>query len=723
MIKISVKCSIQMLEDFHIGTGVGNVGLYDDSQYKDMKGVNIRESSFKGVLRDSCRQVIKYHKEFSDDKAVVYENLYRRMFHTHSDLHSLDISITPASDVADKTIIHYFTAVDPKTGIAQNNSLRSIEFGAKSLRYEIKLSYLCPGKTEDNDAKQIKEYIIDALRNMKCLGGYRRRGFGAFEICSLTSSINKINSDDMSVYEGNKIRLILQLKEDTLISAKAQSGNLLETNDYIPGTTILGMFRAKLLSMGIDKSYLDDDAILASFFYPLPPETLVEADYKVTPVFISMRRKKEYLKPDQKHEHIPIWALSTQQEKSLLRDIISHNILRTDLVHSDPSKGMYEGYLCVQARDNGSEWEEAKFYKVNKRIYQRNRIDASTQSTKEDGVFIESRIEKDTCFMGYLTFKNEALCAEFCKDFSAWLSGKNNLHVGRGGKPCVIKSFRALQDNDASKSVSVEKDSFNLSFISDAILFDDKLRPITQFNEEVLADLLTDDFTKNDFTLERHAQRLGIVSSFSGTTGLRKFRDIAIRKGSCFSFSLNDVANPKIEKLMKELQRLETFGIGIRKHEGFGCIAVNHPVHDVNIKHSGRSETASMLTEIKPNIPVRECVRLSKQASVYIGAEGLYEKLNKDLKELIKNNTIVKCKSFVSKIIGLISENPSMEDLKKKIITIRDEKSDDTNTQGIWSDEDFRMMIVKLIINNDYESKSVEIALKWLLLRLGGNNE
>ena len=54
MKKIEIKCSLELLEDFHIGTGSGNIGLYDDGQLKDKLGLPlINSSTIKGLLRDS----------------------------------------------------------------------------------------------------------------------------------------------------------------------------------------------------------------------------------------------------------------------------------------------------------------------------------------------------------------------------------------------------------------------------------------------------------------------------------------------------------------------------------------------------------------------------------------------------------------------------------------------------------------------------------------------
>ena len=55
MQSIIITCTVKALEDFHIGTGIGNIGLYDEGQLKDNNGLpTLNSSTLKGLLRDSC---------------------------------------------------------------------------------------------------------------------------------------------------------------------------------------------------------------------------------------------------------------------------------------------------------------------------------------------------------------------------------------------------------------------------------------------------------------------------------------------------------------------------------------------------------------------------------------------------------------------------------------------------------------------------------------------
>jgi len=703
---IKITCVMEMLEDFHLGTGTGNIGLFDDAQYRDQGMVSIRESSLKGLLKDSCRQINQYHADFADGKEDDCNKCYQRIFESHQDLHSLDIRIEPASpeEKRSNTVLHYFTALDAETGTAKANTLRSLEFGAKSLKFDVSVSYAC----RDEDSETIKDYLEEALRNIKSLGGHRRRGFGALHISEIQSTLISPEAVETLNCSGSAIGLILELQEDTLISAKAQSGNMLKTNDYITGTTILGMLRAKLLGMKIENAYLDDDSVRASFFYPLPAS---ESDTEsiVHPVFTSLRKKKDYRKIGEDKARIPIWALCERSFKQkTVADILSQNTLRTDIEHSDPSKGMYDGYLYLD-KSGAKDWGKALYYKARTRTHQRNNIDPSTQRTKDGGVFVEQRIQKGSRFMGRLHFKDESACADFCRDFSPWLSGANMLNLGRGAKPCKIKSYTMLSESDANHPLALADNSFTISMISDVVLFDDKLRPVSHFNEECLASLLGDSYCKDDFVLERYSERSGITSSFSGTTGLRRFRDIAIRKGSSYRFVLQDPT--KAGCLVKDLQALEKPGIGVKKNEGFGMIVINHPIHDIEPTKPSSGQAEVKLCVAKSIGNNAESQRLTDKAKVYHEADDLLSKLQQ-----AKNETRELWKSFAFKIINLISENDSGDALKAKLHDIEEVKND------AWKSDDYRKHILNEILASSCNGDSVKIALKKLLAKSGGKS-
>lgn len=371
---IKINCLITTLEDFHIGTGSGNIGLYDDGQHKDEHGIPaINASSMKGLLQDSCAALDRAKKSLD---LPVNDVFFQKLFVNFNNLSSLDIDIKPIAPpdtLKANTLIHYFTAVEHTKRKAKNSSLRSMEFGAKGMQFKLELRYL----NRSDDSEQLSQYLLEGLKNIKSIGGHRRRGFGAIAIACEPPQFEDIVCTELPQEGSNQLKIIFELAEDTIISSKAQSGNLLSTNDYIPGSTVLGMFRSLLLAQGLQSTYFDEDKVSSSFFYPMPKDHNSDIDIDVIPAFISLRKKKAYLtastfEADSSMAQIPSWALNTTNNDRLA-DMMSNNTLKIDDEHTDQGKGIYDGYIFRKNTD--ALWKDAVYYKVSKLYHQRNSID------------------------------------------------------------------------------------------------------------------------------------------------------------------------------------------------------------------------------------------------------------------------------------------------------------------------------------------------------------
>ena len=706
MQSIKISCTVKTLEDFHIGTGTGNIGLYDDGQYKDNNGLpTINASTMKGLLRDSC--AVLDRAKLSLGLPVNLE-LFAKLFQNFDNLSSLDIDIKPITQtdaLKDNTLIHYFTAVDHAKRKAKETSLRSMEFGAKGLEFELQLCYL----NRDGDSEQLCQYLVEGLKNIKSIGGHRRRGFGAIAILCATPLIEDISAIEHQKKSGKRLEIIFELAEDTIISSKAQSGNLLSTNDYIPGTTILGMFRSLLLGQGLQSSCLDDERVSTSFFYPMPMDHNCNSDIEICPAFISFRKKKAYptassFEADSKLSSIPSWALNLANGNKL-SDILSQNTLIKEDEHSDQGKGVYDGYLFRRKTD--VLWEDAEYYKTPKLYHQRNSINPEKQSTATSGIFIEEKLKRGTCFLGSLSFATEEDCASFTQEFSSWLEGNRKLplHIGRGGKAMYVKEFQHVPASD-SKAIILSKDnSFTLSLLSDAILYDEKLQPCATISTGVLAAVLGEAFTAENFELLTYVSRSGVISSYSGTSGLRRFRDLAIRKGSCYSFKYLGTDTAVLQKRLGELVLI---GIGFRKHEGFGSIAINHPLHIIKPSVTNTSPQPEIS---HAKTPVNEKNRLTQKAAMYNNAEYIAG----ELKGVIEGKL---WGSMAADTLVQIESGVSLTQVKERF-----KPKMDKDTSGAWGEKDSRYKIAKVIIDHIDKLTPTETMATALKLLLEGKGE
>lgn len=705
MQSIIITCTIKALEDFHIGTGIGNIGLYDDGQFKDSDGFpTLNSSTLKGLLRDSCAALDRAKQKLNIE---VDRECFRKLFENFDNLSSLDIKISPKENqtLSDNTLIHYFTAIEHARRKAKRGTLHSLEFGASGLEFELEIRYL----NRSIDSEELAKYIIDGLKNIKSIGGHRRRGFGAIAMNNIEYKVDEITAEKGQVSRGSQLDIIFELYEDTILSSKAQSGNLLSTNDYIPGTTILGMFRSIMLARGLANTYLDDDRLKASFFYPMPKAMNNSFDIEVSPVFLSFRKKKVYLTPssfapENVLKDLPGWAVKTSSDPHFAT-ILSHNTLFSDAEHSDPGKGLYEGYIYREKND--PEWTKSSYYKVDKLYHQRNKIDPNKQSTDKAGVFIEEKVKQGTRFLGSLFFESEEGCSAFVQDFQPWLKGSTPLHTGRGGKAVRIKQYQ-LQANPSGSSHAINEDgTFTLSLLSDTILYNKNLRPCKAISADVLSAILGEPFNGSCFQLLGYVSRAGIISSFSGTSGLRRFRDIAIRKGSCFRYKYTGT---DVAALQDRLNELSAKGIGIRKNEGFGAISINHPLHDLKPRESDTSQAPKLCPSL---LPENEKILLSQKASSYEQAKQISKELSKYKKEKWK-----------SMLVNVLVHLESGVEINKLTQTLSSKM--DPNTNGHWDANDSRSKIaIKLIeyINKSTPNETLAIAIKMMLEGQGEKND
>ena len=69
-----------------------------------------------------------------------------------------------------------------------------------------------------------------------------------------------------------------------------------------------------------------------------------------------------------------------------------------------------------------------------------------------------------------------------------------------------------------------------------------------------------------------------IVDTFNNHIGLPRHRDLSMIAGSAVTLLVDE--DITLDDLRKRLEKAEMQGIGLRRNEGFGRVAFNHPVYD-----------------------------------------------------------------------------------------------------------------------------------------------
>ncbi|MBN2396385.1 MAG: hypothetical protein JXC36_07990 [Candidatus Atribacteria bacterium] len=602
---INIKFKIETLEDFHIGTGLDCVGLYDDGQVKDKDGnPYINTETLKGLLKQSCLEVKR--------NLPGYEEAFDELFF-FKNLGSLDLFVTYKGCTSDSPfIIHTFTAIDEKTGTGEDGSLRDIEFGSKGCSFEVELHF---EMKNDKMKDTVEKLLTLGIKNLKWMGGYRRRGFGAIKCTDLTNYTNSTNST--IPITSTKFRIFLELLDDACFAGAGQTGNIIHSLDYITGTSALGMLRNPLLKLSSraesrDLDFLDDGKVSVTNFYPIAKKWDDLNNKFVIPAPASLRKTKgvdqyaeyycdhrilchsEHVEESLDSLEIPNWALDAKPKegnKKSFKNIVSQDTLIDDKDTDQDGasdKSISGEYLVFP--NNKMDWKDAVFFKPNKNLIMRNRITESTQSTDDDGVFTQEMIEKGTIFVGEIEFNDKNDSEKFQTHLKDWLEGKFYFHTGRGGKPVKVRAVEeAIQFPEIEENVNNEN-LVTLTLLSDVILYDYKLMPETVIHPKYLK-------LKDKAKLVNYVASNRIHQSFSGLAGLRRFSDRVISKGSCFLYELEkDVEWTTIKS---ELEKLQTNGIGYKKDEGFGRVMVNLLIHQVEKKDLINKEYIYQIEKVK----------------------------------------------------------------------------------------------------------------------------
>jgi len=728
MKNINIKFTINTLEDFHIGSGLEKIGVYDDGQYKDENNKpSIKNETFKGLLKQSCREIknILYDKEEG-------KNLFNMVFNFEGQ-NSIDAKINLDEEhykgIDNPFVIHTFTSVEQKTKRAKDSSLHNIEFASKGIKFSGKINFLVK---DDSKVDKIKEFLEKGLKNLKWWGGYRRRGFGAIKISDIKFDINEIESSSNTDNNiTNKLSLILELKEDVTIAGKASAGNIIETLDYIPATSILGMTRFVLMSNQTEIfNYLDDSKIKVSNFYPVPNKK----DFKIkimkdkfeeihtafiSPIPLSLRQNKateiEFGSKFEK-EKIPHWALKTKDKKTFAEMLRQDSLIDNNSASQDDGsdKSFSGGYIYTPSDklDKNNILINSTYTKVKTELSMRNHIDTKKQSSKKTGgLFSQEKIKKGTRFKGQITFDNENDAKKFKEHFDNYLNDKRNFHVGRGGKPIEVIDYKFLPDGDTSKaSVSFNKNSnneFTITCISDVILFDKDLNRVKSLTTEILANKL--GIESNKLILKSKVDSTRIIQNYNGLSGLRRFSDIAIKKGSAYSFEYTGS-----EDILTELNNLEKKGLGIRTFEGFGDIKVNYAIHfaDFKLNSENNKRSDNKLSAVrKSKISKHYTKNLKNNYEIYRKVDIIYGTIKK-----------MKSKSVVNRLISKLeasSELTTMNTYLQHNIDRTDEAAKDYKIfKNNWNSHNFRNLREKVkILILALEKVKNELSKK------GGNNE
>ena len=383
----------------------------------------------------------------------------------------------------------------------------------------------------------------------------------------------------MSVYY---IQMDINLKEKAIFSKNLSPGNMYNTFDYIPGSVSWGTFATRFSKSDMQKFYdtFFQEKVIFTNLYPA-----IDSEVTALPLPLSTFACKH--KPGNPRN------IDIDGEKHNFYDYlldISRLERRCPLCQSI-KKNFVNGFYYKEKEGN-----TYYSYKVKKTVDMHNHIDDESQSTKKDnGLYSYEPLIKGQKFRGYIILKGEW---DNFKDVIKIIESMNNkeISIGKGrnngyGLSIINILFdESYKLNDDKRLYMDDKldlsnsSKFTLTLLSDLFIRDNYGNYYTYIDELLLSNILNNghnnQFLPDNFELTRSFCRSKEVDGFNMKHKLPKNKMIGLQKGSSFCFKYFKLDSQLLSKRLLEIERN---GIGLRKSEGYGMIAINLPYDMENI--------------------------------------------------------------------------------------------------------------------------------------------
>ncbi len=511
--------------------------------------------------------------------------------------------------------------VSPRTRRAEARKLFFREEGDGRLRFRFTVT------CDRDDAAALGEaaWLVAAARTVRRLGAGRRRGRGACCIhlvndgtageCLPTPAAGQtyeevllsrferqhldrqeLTSPDLKpgafvlsqAAGGDPLHLLViaRLDEPLLVSTKAEAGNEFRTVDLIPGSAVRGALAGRAATRhSLQETDGDAYAAFVRLFFrdalrfsPLYPTHRVSNDvYPTLPApldVLSCGVYPGFAETDTATAHgAKSFALNHDLDPECPR-------CRREYQKKVDLKPL-SGFLSLQPKPQ----EEVKIHYLTEMHVH---IDPATGRAAGGDLYSFHALAPGQYFLGELSCADAAAWEDVCRlaglphpeGFLTLRLGKANRR-GYGQVTLWIRPRPADQEHpwytsSLTQRVANPQTGLVMTLLTDAILPDRWGRFLTGLDAAWLSALLGVKVTiKRSFCASRG------VDAFNAHLGLPRWRDVALCAGSSVGIEFTEaLPDDQRAQLLARLAVLEREGIGLRRNEGFGQIAFNHPLSD-----------------------------------------------------------------------------------------------------------------------------------------------
>ncbi|MDQ1354759.1 MAG: CRISPR-associated protein Csx10 [Acidobacteriota bacterium] len=352
-------------------------------------------------------------------------------------------------------------------------------------------------------------------------------------------------------------KITLTQHSPACFASTRHSQNIYYTHDYIPGSVLWGAFINLFHQSGgpdIHPDFLNDNLRFSNCYIDVPGKS---KSFAVIPAPLSLYTCKTN-------------PYSPRDGKNMGHELVDLLFRHRDNCRIETCNSALRPLNTGYIYDAGS--GKPGLYRPNKMVEMHNRIDKATQNTRQEhGLFAYELLdETGGIFSGEIQVMETSPLLEFIRDIKC-----RDLELGKARTSGCGHFTLNIEETNGSDRVCFFRtgfqDTLNLYCFSDVIVMDGFNRYQTVITPGILG---LEQYIEMDNAFSRGFR----VEGYNAKHNKPKINDIAILKGSCFSYRVKEGAVKEEagrEFIAQRLKHIEMNGLGLRLNEGFGRVRFN----------------------------------------------------------------------------------------------------------------------------------------------------
>ncbi|NLU11098.1 MAG: hypothetical protein GXW90_09250 [Tepidanaerobacter acetatoxydans] len=426
------------------------------------------------------------------------------------------------------------------------------------------------------------------------------------------------------------LKITINLLSPIILSADVPDNNLTETFDYIPASSLIGLFAAKYIS----QEHLEYAHNNTNFY-----KWFLKGDLVFTNAYIS--EKDDYDEIDM----LPTPLCIKKQKKG-------ERILNILLNTEDEQTVFISPYSYIER-------STIKTGELAKKINFHHMRDRLRGHTKDEAMFNYEALMPGQIFKGEI-YGDSTTLREFRKTFGEKIIGRlgksRNTEYGEveiSLSKIINEDIDALTDEDLE-----DEDYILLTFISPCILVNENGFPDPSLPN--LKCYLENILGKDSFEIENCVMRTTSIENYISVWKMKRPIETAISAGSTVKLVFKN--NLPFENIKNGFKKMANDGIGERKNEGFGRIKLNMATAEEYYKKT-----------IKPNQnkPESKVPQGAKQIFENVIQNMFKEEFERKAYEDAAGFSRLPSNSLLGKLGLILSKCQKEEEFKKSIDELR----------------------------------------------------